>query len=81
MNSLKKYLGIIWILLAIVIAYFGYTKFGLNKLNSAKQEDVVLGIITCFILLPIIVIGLLIFGKYAWQNEYELVDERYKEKP
>lgn len=72
MNLLKKYLGILWILLALVIGYFGFTVMGYPKLIAGNQEDLVFGIIIVFILLPIIVGGLLIFGKYAWQQEYDL---------
>jgi hypothetical protein len=75
MNSIKKALGIIWIILGIVIAYFGFTILGLPKLTSGKQDDLVFGIIIVFILLPIVVGGLLIFGKYAWQGEYDLNDD------
>lgn len=70
MNSVKKILGIVWIALALVVAYFGLTEFGIPKIQSDKQEDLVFGIIILFVLLPIIVGGLLIFGKYALQGEY-----------
>lgn len=72
MNALKKYLGFIWIFLALVVAYFGITVLGLPKLGSGKQDDLVFGIIVCFILLPVVVGGLLIFGVYAAQGEYDL---------
>lgn len=75
MNALKKYLGIVWIALALVIAYFGFTILGYPKLTSGNQEDLVFGIIIVFILLPIIVGGLLIFGKYAWEHAYDLDEE------
>ena len=41
---------------------------GIPKLTSGKQDDLVFGIIICFILLPIVVGGLLVFGKYALQE-------------
>ncbi|MBG9376865.1 hypothetical protein I5907_11500 [Panacibacter sp. DH6] len=75
MNNIKKYLGILWIAMAAAIAYFGFTEFGYPKLTSGKQEDLVFGIIIVFILLPIISGGLFIFGKYALQNEYDLVQD------
>ena len=71
MNSLKKYLGIIWITLGLVVVYFGLTVLGIPKLVSGKQEDLVFGIIICFILLPVVAGGLFIFGKYSMQGEYE----------
>ena len=70
MNTLKKILGLLWIILSILIAYFGFTVLGYPKLTSGKQEDLVFGIIIVFILLPIIVGGLFLFGKYALQGEY-----------
>jgi amino acid transporter len=70
MNALKKYLGIVWIALAIMVAYYAIGIFG-GKLTSGKQEDLVFGIIIFFILLPMIVTGLTIFGWYAITNEYE----------
>jgi len=70
MNALKKYLGIVWIALALFVAYFAIDIFG-GKLTSGKQDDLVFGIIIFFILLPMIVTGLTIFGWYAITNEYE----------
>ena len=54
MDALKKILGIVWILLALVVLYFGLTVMGIPKLSSGKQEDLVFGIIIVFILLPIV---------------------------
>jgi hypothetical protein len=71
MNTIKKYLGIVWLALGLVVAYFGLTVLGIPKLFSGKQEDLVFGIIICFILLPVVAGGLLIFGKYSLQGEYE----------
>ena len=70
MNTIKKYLGILWIALAIAIGYYAIQIFG-DKLVSDKQEDLVFGIIIFFILLPMIVTGLAIFGWYAITNEYK----------
>ena len=75
MNAVRKVLGLVWIALGIAVAYYGLTVMGLPKLTSGKQDDLVFGIIICFILLPIVVGGLLIFGVYALQGEYELIDD------
>jgi hypothetical protein len=72
MNKIKKILGLIWMALALVVGYFGLTVFGIPKLVSGRQEDLVFGIIICFVLLPIAVGGLLVFGKYAWEGAYDL---------
>jgi len=70
MNAIKKYIGIIWIVLAAVVAYYSIGIFG-SKLTSGKQDDLVFGIIIFFVLLPLVVTGLTIFGWYAMTNEYE----------
>ena len=70
MDSIKKILGIVWLLLAAAVLYFGLTIMGIPKLSSGKQEDLVFGIIIVFILLPIVVGGLAVFGWYALKGEY-----------
>jgi len=70
MNAIKKYIGILWIVLAAVVAYYSIGIFG-SKLTSGKQDDLVFGIIIFFVLLPLVVTGLTIFGWYAMTNEYE----------
>jgi amino acid transporter len=70
MNALRKYLGIVWIALAIAVGYFSINIFG-YKLSTGNQEDLVFGIIIFFILLPMIVTGLTIFGWYALTDEYK----------
>jgi hypothetical protein len=71
MNGLKKALGIVWILLALATAWFGIKELGIPKFLSGKQDDLVFGIIIMCVLTPIITGGLLIFGKYALQGEYD----------
>lgn len=71
MNALKKYAGLLWLTMAAVVGYYGIMDFGLPKLGTGKAEDLVFGIIILFILMPIIVGGLLTFGWYAWQGEYD----------
>jgi hypothetical protein len=70
MNFIKKILGLVWLFLAFLAAYFCIFVFGLPKFNSGKQEDLVFGIIILFVLTPLIVFGLGIFGFYALKGEY-----------
>ncbi|MFD1768545.1 DUF6814 family protein [Sphingobacterium suaedae] len=70
MEVIKKFLGLVWIMLALAAAYFCIIKFGLPKLNTGHQEDLVFGIIILFILTPIISIGLAVFGYFALKGEY-----------
>lgn len=71
MNQLKRILGIVWLFLAAASAYFCVFEFGLPKLFSDKQEDLVFGIIILFILTPLIVTGLGAFGYFAIKGEYD----------
>ena len=73
MKALKRILGVLWIALAVAAAYFCIFQFGLPKFTSNKQEDIVFGIIILFILTPLIVLGLGIFGYYAVKGEYDNV--------
>ncbi|WP_144282762.1 DUF6814 family protein [Chryseobacterium echinoideorum] len=70
MNGLKKILGIIWIIIALAVAYLGITVMGVPKITSGKQEDLVFGIIILFILVPIVSGGMAIFGYYSLTGEY-----------
>lgn len=62
MDAIKKILGIVWLILAAVIAYYGIGEFGMMKVMSDKQEDQVFGIIIIGVLMPIVVGGLAVFG-------------------
>lgn len=74
MNSIKKLLGVVWILLALAAAFYSIEMFG-PKLTSGKQDDLVFGIIMFFILLPLIVTGLIAFGYFALSGDYNEMDE------
>lgn len=71
MNTIKRYLGIVWLGLAALCGYFTITSMGIPKLTSGKTDDLVFGIIIVFVLMPIIVGGLITFGLYALQGEYD----------
>jgi hypothetical protein len=71
MNTIKRYLGILWLGLAGLAGYFGITSLGIPKLISGKTDDLVFGIIIVFILMPLIVGGLGCFAVYALQGEYD----------
>ena len=70
-NQLKRWLGIVWIALGLVAAWFGIFKMGMPKILSGNQEDVVFGIIMMIIITPVAAIGLILFGKYSLQGEYD----------
>lgn len=73
MKALKRLLGLLWIALAAVAAWFCIVEFGWPKFVSEKQEDLVFGIIILFILTPLIVVGLGTFGYFALKGEYDNV--------
>lgn len=76
MNALKKYLGIVWMLLgpltiiALLVAAF-------RNINSDAKGDIsnpVPWIIIISIFTPI-AIGFSIFGWYCWRGEYNVIEE------
>jgi len=70
MNGIKQVLGALWIALAVAAAYFCVFEFGLPKLLSDQQDDLVFGAIILFILTPLITTGLGTFGYYSLIGEY-----------
>jgi ABC-type transport system involved in cytochrome c biogenesis permease component len=77
MNDIKKYLGIIWMLLAPAIVGFlcwqAFEKIG--AATTATKSNVTLQWIIILVIFLPICIGLFIFGYYALQNEYEHLPE------
>ena len=72
MNTIKKYLGIIWFMLAPVVIYF-LVSGAISNIDPAGKKDInnpIIWIIIIAIFTPI-AIGLMIFGWYAWKNEYD----------
>ncbi|MFT4033756.1 MAG: hypothetical protein QM669_15180 [Siphonobacter sp.] len=69
MNTLKKFLGIVWILLGL---YIGYDRLldSLTKIASPQLDDQIYGWVVLLILTPLIVGGLVLFGYYSWKGEY-----------
>lgn len=70
-NAMKRGFGVVWMLLGLAAAYLGILELGLPKIYSGKQDDLIFGIIMMAVITPIISGGLLLFGKYAWQGEYD----------
>jgi hypothetical protein len=71
MNSLKKYLGILWMLLgpAAICFLIWQASQKLSKPTATSDEWVQWSIII-FIFTPI-AIGMVVFGWYAWKKEYD----------
>ena len=80
MNSLKRYLGIIWLLLAPAVIYF-LVAGAIANVDPAGKKDInnpVIWIIIITIFTPI-AIGLMIFGWYALKDEYSHLPESSRE--
>jgi hypothetical protein len=76
MNYIKKYLGIIWILLAPVVIYF-LVRSAMEHIDTKKTDQInnpVIWVIIIAIFTPI-AIGLMIFGWYAFKREYDHLPE------
>ena len=76
MNTIKKYLGLIWLLLAPVVLYF-LISGAINNIDPAGTKDInnpLIWIIIIAIFTPI-AIGLMIFGWYAFKGEYDHLPE------
>ncbi len=70
MNTLRKYLGIIWMLGGMLLAAFlSYKAAVVLNSGSAAAEDYVFWVVTILIFIPII-IGFVLFGFYAFKGEY-----------
>jgi hypothetical protein len=81
MNTLKKLLGFVWMLMSpaiiLFLVYQAYVKIGAAS-EAARANTILQWVIILLIFLPIS-IGFFIFGKYAAQNEYAQLPESSKE--
>jgi heme/copper-type cytochrome/quinol oxidase subunit 2 len=71
MDKLKRFLGILWIVIGIAaIVLMVYS--AINNINTAKGDigKPIPWIIIISVFTPIS-IGLIIFGYYSWQGEYD----------
>jgi heme/copper-type cytochrome/quinol oxidase subunit 2 len=77
MNTVKKYLGIIWMLLAPLLVGFmvwqAADKIG-SAAAAAKSNIALQWIIILFIFIPIC-IGLFVFGYYCLKGDYNHLPE------
>jgi hypothetical protein len=71
MNLIKRIAGIVWIAIGAGAGYYLIVNQAIPKFQSPKPEDMIPAIIYAFILTPIIVGGLFIFGIYSLKGEYD----------
>jgi hypothetical protein len=70
MNTIKKYLGLVWIVVAVA-TYSVLLKTSIAQINAKPTTDTIIQwSIFAIIFLPI-AIGLVIFGWLAWKGAYE----------
>lgn len=74
MNALKKFLGIIWILLGPVSLYYLITTAAGEIAKKPTVNTKMQWIVFIGVFVPI-AIGLMIFGYYALKGEYEHLPE------
>lgn len=80
MNTLKKLLGIVWLVLGPVVIYF-LVQGAITHIDPAGKKDInnpVIWVIIITIFTPI-AIGLMIFGYYAMKDEYKRLPESSNE--
>ncbi|MBC7949921.1 MAG: hypothetical protein H7Y42_18700 [Chitinophagaceae bacterium] len=80
MNSLKKYLGIVWLLLGPLVVFF-LVSGAISNIDPDGTKDInnpVIWVIIIAIFTPI-AIGLMIFGWYALKGEYDKMPQSSRE--
>ncbi|MFM2359001.1 MAG: hypothetical protein RLY16_994 [Bacteroidota bacterium] len=81
MNAIKKYLGIIWMLLAPALVGFMFWQAvdKIGKATEATKANVTLQWTIILLIFFPICIGLLIFGYYSFQGAYDHLPESSNE--
>jgi hypothetical protein len=75
MNRIKKFLGVVWMLLGpAAIVFLSWQAGKKLTLATATTNDWLQWCIIIFIFTPV-AIGMVIFGWYAWNNEYDRIEE------
>lgn len=80
MNTIKKYLGIIWLILGPVFIYF-LVNGAIQNIDPVGKKDInnpIIWIIIITIFTPI-AIGLMVFGWYALKGEFDHLPESSEE--
>ena len=80
MNTLKKWMGLLWMIMAPVIIYL-LVMGAIHNISSTGTKDInkpIPWIIIITIFTPI-AIGLMIFGYYAIKGEYDKLPESSEE--
>jgi hypothetical protein len=71
MNAIRRVFGLVWILLGLAAGYFLVVLQSFALFEKGGMDNVVPALIYSFILAPLLTGGMVIFGLYALQNEYQ----------
>lgn len=78
MDSLKRLSGFLWIALGLLVIYLMMTQAGAEIAKAVKDNKNVLDTqMFWYIIIPIfapIMLGLCLFGWYAWKGEYSKIE-------
>lgn len=78
MNSIKRLAGFVWIFLGVAAIYMLVSRAGLEIGEAAAGKRPLLDTkMFWYIIVPIfspIMLGLCLFGWYAWKGEYDSID-------
>jgi purine-cytosine permease-like protein len=80
MNTIKKYIGLVWMILGPAVIFF-LIAGAIHNIDTGGTKDInkpIPWIIIITVFTPI-VIGLMIFGWYAFKNEYDHLPEKSAE--
>lgn len=78
MNQLKRWLGIVWILLGPVTIYY-LIKTAADEIAKKPVLDTKIQWAVFIVVFIPIAIGMVIFGYYAFKGEYDRLPENSKE--
>ena len=78
MNTIKKWLGIVWILLGPVAIYYLIKTAAAEIAKDGSTNTIIQWSVFVIIFIPI-AIGMVIFGYYAFKGEYDHLPENSNE--
>jgi hypothetical protein len=78
MDTLKRISGFLWIALGLAVVYLMFSQAGTEIAAAVKNNKAVLDTqMFWYIIIPIftpIMLGLYLFGWYAWKGEYDQIE-------
>ncbi len=78
MNRLKKWLGIIWIIMGPLAIYYLVKTAAAEMARKPEWDTRIQWGVFLIVFLPI-AIGMVLFGWYAWKGMYDHLPERSEE--